>query len=98
VTLLQQAVVDEAEDAGSLRLIPPVAFVERWTPGPVEIGGVAIGSGEFIGASVLAANRDRAVCCDPLRYVRRANAALRLVACEEPAGFAFRRPATLHAR
>lgn len=114
----------------SLRLIPPVAFVERWTPGPVEIGGVALGAGEFVGASVLAANRDPAVFAEPLRYdVRRGNArhhlsfsfgehhclgthltrievpaalerilalpGLRLVACEEPAGFAFRRPATL---
>ena len=114
----------------SLRLIPPVAFIERWTPGPVELGGIALGPGEFIGASVLAANRDRAVFDDPLRYdARRANArhhlsfsfgehhclgthltrievaaalerlldlpGLRLVACEEPAGFAFRHPATL---
>jgi len=114
----------------SLRLIPPVAFIERWTPRPVEIGGVAIGSGEFLGTSVLAANRDPAVFDDPLQYdVCRANArhhlsfsfgehhclgthltrievsaalerildlpGLRLVACEEPAGFAFRRSATL---
>jgi cytochrome P450 len=114
----------------SLRLIPPVAFIERWTPRPIEIGGVAVGSGEFLGASVLAANRDPAVFDDPLGYdVHRANARhhlsfsfgehhclgthltrievpaalerlldlpdLRLVACEEPAGFAFRRPATL---
>ena len=87
--------------------------------------------GEFVGASVLAANRDASVFADPLRYdVHRENARrhlafsfgehfclgahlarlelatalgrildrlpdLRLVACEEPAGFAFRRPATL---
>ena len=115
----------------SMRLIPPVAFIERWTPHPSEIGGVEIGVGEFVGASVLAANRDPAMFEDPLRYdVRRPNArrhlafsfgehyclgahlarieivgavrrllealpGLRLVGCEEPAGFAFRRPATL---
>lgn len=114
----------------SLRLIPPVAFIERWTPRPTTIGGVALGTGEFVGASVLAANRDPGVFSDPLRFdLRRANARrhlsfsfgehfclgahlariqvvaavrrllalpnLRLGACEEPAGFAFRRPATL---
>lgn len=59
----------------SLRLIPPVSFVERWTPHAVELGGVAIGSGEFLGASVLAANRDPGMFEEPLRYdVRRSNA------------------------
>jgi cytochrome P450 len=115
----------------SLRLIPPVAFIERWTAGPTTIGEVDLGPGEFLGASVLAANRDPKSFPDPLRYdVRRENArrhlafsfgehfclgahlarleiaealgllldrlpGLRLVACEEPAGFAFRRPAAL---
>jgi cytochrome P450 len=114
----------------SLRLIPPVAFIERWAPRAVEIGGASIGRGEFIGVSVLAANRDASVFEQPLRYdVRRPNArrhlslsfgehfclgahlarmelraalerllalpGLRLVAAQEPAGFAFRRPATL---
>ncbi len=115
----------------AMRLIPPVAFIERWTPEPREIGGVALGAGEFIGCSVLAANRDPAVFPDPLRFdVTRENArrhfafsygehhcigahlarlessaavaalferlpALRLVAYDEPAGFAFRRPAAL---
>jgi cytochrome P450 len=55
--------VDEA-----LRMIPPVAFMERWTQAPVEIGGVAIGAGEFIGVSVIAANRDPAVFADPMRF------------------------------
>jgi cytochrome P450 len=55
--------VDEA-----LRMIPPVAFMERWTHAPVEIGGIAIGTGEFIGVSVIAANRDPAVFADPLRF------------------------------
>lgn len=59
----------------SLRLIPPVAFIERWTARPCVLGGVALGTGEFIGASVLAANRDPAVFADPLRYEpRRENA------------------------
>jgi cytochrome P450 len=55
--------VDEA-----LRMIPPVAFMERWTRAPVEIGGVAIGVGEFVGISVIAANRDPAVFADPLHF------------------------------
>jgi cytochrome P450 len=115
----------------SLRLIPPVSFIERWTPGDVAIGGVEIGTGEFVGVSVLGANRDPAVFDQPLRYdISRENArrhlslsfgehfclgahlarlelraalerivelpGLTLVAVEEPAGFAFRRPPTLH--
>jgi len=115
----------------SLRLIPPVAFVERWTVAPTAIGEVELGIGEFVGASTLAANRDPAVFPDPLAYdIRRENARrhlafsfgehfclgahlarlelttsvgrvldrlpeLRLVAAEEPAGFAFRRPPSL---
>jgi cytochrome P450 len=63
-----------AVDEG-LRLIPPVAFIERWTREPVQIGGVAMGPGEFVGVSVTAANRDPDVFAEPLRYdVRRANA------------------------
>lgn len=114
----------------SLRLVPPVAFMERWTRAPVVLGGVAIGRGEFVGVSSLAANRDPAVFPDPLRYdPARANArhalsfssgihhclgvhlarievqaavaailalpGLRVVRADEPAGFAFRRPAAL---
>jgi cytochrome P450 len=61
--------VDEA-----LRLIPPVAFIERWTRADAEIGGVAIGAGEFIGVSVIAANRDPVVFEHPLDFdVRRPN-------------------------
>ena len=61
--------VDEA-----LRLIPPVAFIERWMRAEAEIGGVAIGAGEFIGVSVIAANRDPAVFERPLHFdVQRAN-------------------------
>jgi cytochrome P450 len=59
----------------SLRLIPPVAFIERWTPAAVTIGQVEIGAGEFVGVSVLAANRDPATFEDPLRYdIGRGNA------------------------
>jgi cytochrome P450 len=62
--------VDEA-----LRLIPPVAFMERWTRAPVQIGDVALGVGEFVGVSVIAANRDPAVFANPLGFdVRRENA------------------------
>jgi len=55
--------VDEA-----LRMIPPVAFMERWTHAPIDVGGVPIGAGEFVGVSVIAANRDPAVFADPLRF------------------------------
>lgn len=51
-TLLANA-VDE-----SLRMIPPVAFIERWSKEPFDLDGVAIGAREFIGISVIAANRD----------------------------------------
>jgi cytochrome P450 len=61
--------VDEA-----LRLIPPVAFIERWTRAPAVLGGVAIGAGEFVGVSAIAANRDPAVFPDPQRFdLRRSN-------------------------
>jgi cytochrome P450 len=114
----------------SLRLIPPVSFIERWTPRVVVLGGVEIGAGEFIGVSVLATNRDPGVFERPLDYdISRENArrhlsfsfgehfclgahlarielraalervlalpGLRLVSTDEPAGFAFRRPASL---
>jgi cytochrome P450 len=55
--------VDEA-----LRMIPPVAFMERWTRASIDIGGVTIGAGEFVGVSAIAANRDPAVFPDPLRF------------------------------
>jgi cytochrome P450 len=58
------------------RLIPPVCFAERWTRQPVEIGGVTIPAGEFIGVSILAANRDQETFADPARFdIRRANSA-----------------------
>jgi cytochrome P450 len=49
-------------------MIPPVAFMERWTRAPIDIGGVTIGAGEFVGVSVIAANRDPAVFPDPYRF------------------------------
>lgn len=59
----------------SLRLIPPVAFVERWARRPLELGGVAVGEREFIGVSILAANHDPAVFDDPHAFdLERANA------------------------
>lgn len=51
-----------------MRLIPPVAFIERWTAGDVELGPVHLGPGEFVGISSLAAGRDPAVFADPLRF------------------------------
>lgn len=68
-TLLVGA-VDEA-----IRWMPPVAFIERWTKEPVELEGVTIGPREFVGVSVIAANRDPSVFDDPLRFdIHRANA------------------------
>ena len=65
-----QSVVNE-----SLRLIPPVAFVERWAKDDLEIGGVEVRRGEFIGVSVLGANHDPMVFNSPERFdVHRANA------------------------
>jgi cytochrome P450 len=59
----------------ALRLVPPVAFIERWTPAPTSFGGVELGRGEFVGVSTLACNRDPEVFADPLRFdVRRDNA------------------------
>lgn len=51
-----------------MRLVPPVAFVERWTTEPVTIGGVEIPAREFVGISTVAAGRDPNVFTDPLRY------------------------------
>ena len=62
--------VDEA-----IRWMPPVAFMERWTREPVTLAGVEIGAREFVGVSVIAANRDPNVFEDPLRFdIHRANA------------------------
>ena len=58
-----------------MRLIPPVAFIERWTAVPCELGGVELAEGEFLGVSTVAANRDPAVFPAPERFdVRRGNA------------------------
>lgn len=52
----------------SMRLVPPVAFIERWTPAPTVLGPVELGPGEFVGVSSLACNRDPQVFPDPLRF------------------------------
>ncbi len=58
-----------------MRLIPPVAFIERWSAVPCELGGVELAEGEFLGVSTVAANRDPAVFPAPERFdVRRGNA------------------------
>lgn len=124
-----QGAADEA-----LRLIPPVAFAERWTREPTALGGVPLEAGAFVGVSVIAANRDPAVFPDPLRFdPHRPNArhglsfafgehhcigmhlarlelvsaldvllgslsGLAIAHADDPAGFAFRRPATLRLR
>lgn len=57
------------------RLIPPVSFIERWSAAPVVIGDVEIPEREFVGVSVLAANRDPAHFPDPHRFdMTRSNA------------------------
>lgn len=59
----------------AMRLIPPVAFIERWTHRPVTLGDVALGPGEFVGVSTVAANRDPAVFPEPSAFdVTRENA------------------------
>jgi cytochrome P450 len=58
-----------------MRLIPPVAFIERWTAVPCALGGVELAAGEFLGVSTVAAGRDPDVFADPARFdVRRENA------------------------
>jgi cytochrome P450 len=58
----------------SLRLMPPVAFIERWMKDDLEIEGVSVPAGEFVGISVIAANRDPRTFSDPLRFdIRREN-------------------------
>ncbi len=47
------------------RLIPPVAFMERWTQDDKVIAGVEIPAREFIGISVVATNRDPATFANP---------------------------------
>lgn len=59
----------------ALRLIPAVAFIERWASRPTRLGGVELDRGEFVGVSTVAASRDPAVFDDPLVFdVRRENA------------------------
>jgi cytochrome P450 len=58
-----------------MRLIPPVAFIERWSAAPCTLGGVELGAGEFLGVSTVAANRDPGVFPAPARFdIRRGNA------------------------
>ena len=58
-----------------MRLIPPVAFIERWSAVPCSLGGIELAEGEFLGVSTVAANRDPAVFPAPERFdVRRGNA------------------------
>jgi cytochrome P450 len=66
-------VANAVEEA--MRLIPPVAFIERWTATATALGDVELGPGEFVGISTLATNRDPEVFEHPLRFdVRRPNA------------------------
>ena len=51
-----------------LRFDPPVAQTGRITTAPREIGGVALGKGESVTASLLAAGHDPAVHSEPDRF------------------------------
>jgi cytochrome P450 len=74
-SLVERSIAVQAAVSESLRLIPPVAFVERWAMDDMEIGGVMVNRGEFIGVSVLGANHDPSVFRHPERFdVHRANA------------------------
>lgn len=62
--------------AEAIRVVPPVAFIERWTREAVRIGEVDIPAAEFVGVSVVGANRDPATFPQPELFdCRRANAA-----------------------
>jgi cytochrome P450 len=68
------ALIPNAIEEG-MRLIPPVAFIERWTSAPTALGEVELGRGEFVGVSTLAAGRDPEVFEHPCSFdVRRENA------------------------
>jgi cytochrome P450 len=70
----EPALMANAVEEG-MRLIPPVAFIERWTARPCALGGLDLGTGEFLGVSTVAANRDPSVFEDPGRLdIRRGNA------------------------
>jgi cytochrome P450 len=72
--LAEPSLVPNAVEEG-MRLVPPVAFIERWTATATALGDVELGPGEFIGVSTLGANRDPEVFEHPLRFdVRRENA------------------------
>jgi cytochrome P450 len=67
---LRENAVEEA-----IRLIPPVSFIERWARHDTLLGGVSVPTGEFVGISVPAANRDPVAFPDPERFdVHRSNA------------------------
>jgi cytochrome P450 len=50
------------------RLIPPVAFMERWTEEEKVIAGIHIPAHEFIGISVVATNRDPETFPEPDKF------------------------------
>lgn len=57
------------------RLVPPVAFCERWTRDLVAIDGVDIPAGQFVLLSFVGANRDPRTFDDPARFdITRSNA------------------------
>ena len=69
----------------SLRLEPSVVQLDRFATRDTELGGVRIGSGEFVMVSVSAANRDPAAYPDPDRFdVTRENARSHLAFAQGP--------------
>jgi cytochrome P450 len=69
----------------SLRLEPAAAVVDRYTTGPVQLGGAALGACELVVVSIAAANRDPAVFAAPDTFdVRREAARLHLAFAAGP--------------
>ena len=69
----------------SLRLEPSVVQLDRFATGDTELGGIRIGSGDFVMVSVSAANRDPAAYPDPDRFdVTRENARTHLAFAQGP--------------
>ena len=69
----------------TLRLEPSAAAVDRYATRDVELGGVAIGSGDLVRVSLSAANRDPKVFADPDRIdPRRVNSGQNLTFARGP--------------
>ncbi len=69
----------------SLRMEPPVVQIDRFATADVDVGGVRIGAGDFVMASVAGANRDPESYLDADRFdPRRFNARTHLAFAKGP--------------